>query len=143
MAKDFVKTKANQQLSVIVVEGNVGKIQPLRYFDNKTAILNFSIANDQSYKKSDGSIVDQTVWYDVSILGARAENLWENRDKFINKLKSVIVTGTITANIMEDYEGKSYLHLRLRADDIKAGDWKKDSEGSSKDDDPEDPETQW
>ena len=142
----YVKTSAKQDVCNITVEGNIGKVQPLRFFeDGKTAVLNFSIANSQDYKKSDGSIQEVTVWYDVSVIGSRAENLWNSKDKFLDKLASVIVIGTITEVTTSEANGKTYTHLRLKASDVKRGQWKKGEQNEDQKpvDDPENPETKW
>lgn len=89
----------------ITITGYVGKDLAITV-SNGTEQAYFNIAVDKSYKKADGTNVEQTNWYTV----------WKkpsNVDKYIKKGTLVLVQGNFDAAI-SDYNGKQTIKLSIR-----------------------------
>ena len=116
----YQKTFARKDINTLVIGGNVGRIQDLRYFENGDAVLNFTIACSDDYKKANGEIVEQTIWIECAVYGKRAEGLV----KVLPKAKHV----TITAKLMaaRGWSGNNGIQATnvIRPDDIVIDTWK-------------------
>jgi single-strand DNA-binding protein len=88
----------------IVVCGNVGKDAETRKTGSGDAVTSFSVAVEER-KGQDKS----TIWFDVSIWGARGEKL----AGYITKGTKVAVSGDLGKR---EHEGKTY--LTVRADQV-------------------------
>ncbi len=53
--------------------GNVGKIEPVRYMPDGKAVVNLSLAVNESYKDKSGNKVEQTEWIRVVAFGKLAD----------------------------------------------------------------------
>ena len=77
--------------SKTIVVGNLGRDPVLRYLGSGTAVCDFSVASGRKYKKSDGTEVDETVWYTVTVWGDQAETC----HKWLTKGRPVLVEGRL------------------------------------------------
>lgn len=77
-----------QQLTLI---GNLGGDVETRYTQNGTAIANFSLATNRSYKDREGEKVSETTWYRVTVWGRSAETI----GRYIGKGSRVLVEGRL------------------------------------------------
>ncbi len=98
-----------------VVAGNLGKDSELRQAGG-AMVCSFSVASSSKVKGA-----EVTTWVRCSLFGKRGEALAE----YLTKGKSVCVSGGLTAR---EYEGKTYLELRV--DDVKLMGGGKEANGS-------------
>lgn len=99
-------------INVITITGNVGREPELKTMPDGTALLSFSVGNNQYSKGAENDTL--TTWYNVSLFGKRAEGL----AKFLEKGMGVTVTGS---HLMRPYTGKNgdALSCDIRATDVR------------------------
>ena len=93
--------------------GNIGSDPELKYLDSGAAVVNFSVATDESYKDRDGNLVERTVWHRIVAWNRLAEIIAE----YASKGTKVFVQGPV----MEDVYEKDGVEQRRRY--IKAGEF--------------------
>ena len=60
----------------IVITGNIGKVEPLRYTDSGQAVLEFSLASNHS-RKVGNDWKNDTTWFKCVVWGEKAERMSE------------------------------------------------------------------
>ncbi len=93
--------------------GRLGKDPELKYLPAGTAICNFSIACESSYKSGD-EWKKQTFWADIVMFGKRAESI----AKHLSKGSLVYVEGRLQTRSWDTAGGKQY-RTEIIGDDIK------------------------
>ena len=78
----------------IIVVGHLGRDPEMRYTPAGKSVTNFSLAASRKYKASDGELVDETVWFRVSVWGAQAEAC----NTYLKKGRAVLVEGHLVAD---------------------------------------------
>lgn len=78
----------------LVFVGNLGRDPEMRYTANDYAVTNLSVAANRRYTKKDGTQVDETTWYRVSVWGKQAEAC----TKYLVKGNLVLVEGRLIPN---------------------------------------------
>lgn len=73
----------------IQIIGYLGADPQLQYLQTGIAVCDFSMASSRKYTKSDGTLVDETVWWDITVWGDQAENA----HKFLSKGRPALVVG--------------------------------------------------
>jgi len=74
---------------MFVAVGNLGRDPEMRYTPQGTPVTQFSIAVGRKYTRADGSIVDETAWFQCAAFGKLAENC----NQYLTKGKRVLVEG--------------------------------------------------
>ncbi len=77
-------------LAKAILVGRLGRDPELRYTQGGTAVANFTVACDRSFKK-DGETKKDTTWMDIVCFGKRAEVC----SKYLQKGSLVFVEGEI------------------------------------------------
>lgn len=95
----------------ITLSGNLGGDPEMRKLQSGDSLLSFSLGANRKVKGE-----SQTTWYRCSIFGKRAEVL----QPMLHKGKRVFVMGELTAKL-NDHNGKTYLNLDVRVDEIDVG----------------------
>lgn len=85
----------------ITIMGNLGSDPELRYTDGGTAVVNLSVAENESYTNSDGERVENTNWHRVTAWARLAEIISEYK----RKGDTVLVQGRLGYRTWEDKEG--------------------------------------
>lgn len=80
------------QLQLVIYEGYLGGDPEMRYTSDGTPVTNFSMGSTMSYKKKDGSKVDETTWIRVTAWRGLAEII----NNYAKKGTHVIVQGRLT-----------------------------------------------
>lgn len=93
--------------------GRLGKDTELKYLPNGTAVCNFSIACETSYKSGD-EWKKQTFWGDVIFFGNRAESI----SKHLTKGSLVYIEGRLQTRSWDTAGGKKY-KTEIIGNDIK------------------------
>jgi len=75
----------------VQILGNLGRDPEMRYLENGNPVTNFSVACNNSYTRGDGTRVEETTWYRVSVFGAQAEAC----NKYLKKGRTVFIVGRI------------------------------------------------
>ena len=71
--------------------GNLGNNPTLRYFEDGTAVCNFSLATNRRWKGSNGQMQEETTWFRITVYGKQAENC----NAFLQSGKHVHVSGRL------------------------------------------------
>lgn len=75
----------------IIVAGYLGQDPELRYTPTGTACTNFSLASSRKYTGGDGTLVEETTWFRVSVFGKQAET----SNQYLKKGAPVLITGRL------------------------------------------------
>lgn len=101
-------------MNSITIAGRIGKDAVIRATAKGESVAGFSVGTDVGYGDK-----KQTLWFDCSIWGKRAESLAIH----LTKGSSVTVIGELSTR---EHEGKTYLSVRVSEIALQGG--KKDSE---------------
>ena len=89
-------------INKVILVGNLGKDPEVRYFQDGTAVANFTIATSRQWKdKSSGEKKEQTEWHKVVAFRRLAEICGE----YLHKGKQVYVEGRLQTREWEDKDG--------------------------------------
>jgi len=75
----------------VILVGHLGKDPEVKYMANETAVCNFSIATNRSYKDKTGERVEQTEWHNITFYGKQAEVIKE----YLKKGNQIYIEGRI------------------------------------------------
>jgi single-strand DNA-binding protein len=75
----------------VILVGHLGKDPEVKYMANETAVCNFSIATNRSYKDKAGERVEQTEWHNITFFGKQAEVIKE----YLKKGNQIYIEGPI------------------------------------------------
>ena len=75
----------------VTIVGYLGRDPEMRYTGDGTPVTNFSVATSRKYSRSDGSQVDETVWFRVSAWRRLAEVC----NQYLPKGRLVLVEGRL------------------------------------------------
>ena len=78
----------------ITIVGHLGRDVELRYVADGTAVANFSVATSRKYNRSDGTQVEETIWFRVSAWRRLAETC----NQYLKKGRLVLVEGRLQAD---------------------------------------------
>lgn len=76
------------------VIGNLGQDPVMRHTTSGSPVTSFSVAANRRYNKADGSSVDETTWFRISVWGHQAETC----QKHLAKGRQVFVQGKLTSD---------------------------------------------
>lgn len=94
--------------------GNVGKIET-RYLTSGDAVVNLSLACNESYKDKTGEKVEKTEWVNVTIYGKLAEIA----GKYVEKGKQLYISGRMSTRKWTDKQGIDRYTTEIIATDMK------------------------
>ena len=75
----------------LIIMGRLGADCEMRYLPDGTAVANFSVATDRSYKDSSGNTQKITTWFRISVFGKMAEAC----NQYLSKGSLVLVEGQL------------------------------------------------
>ncbi len=75
----------------VILVGHLGKDPEVKYMANETAVCNFSIATNRSYKDKAGERVEQIEWHNITFFGKQAEVIKE----YLKKGNQIYIEGRI------------------------------------------------
>ena len=91
----------------VILMGNLTRSPELSYLLNKTAVVDFGLAVNRSFKKADGAKHEETCFVDCKMFGSRAEVV----NKYFSKGSSILVVGYLK---FEQWEKDGARHSKLR-----------------------------
>jgi single-strand DNA-binding protein len=96
----------------VQIEGNLVADGDLKYLQNGSALLKFTVANNRNFKKGE-EWVQKTGWYDITCWGQLAEDAVE----VLTKGMKVIVDGRLEYETWEGDDGKRH-KISITADQV-------------------------
>lgn len=95
-------------LNKIILIGHLGRDPEVREYEGRK-VANFSLAVNERYRKSDGSMQESTEWFRVSFWG----NTAEVAEKYLKKGDQVYVEGRLRSREYTDNEGQKRFALEV------------------------------
>lgn len=86
----------------VILTGFVGRDPELKYTPQGSAIANYSLATDESYKDKQGKKVDKTEWHRVTVFGRAAETVGE----YVKKGTQLLVEGKLQTRSWDTDSGE-------------------------------------
>jgi single-strand DNA-binding protein len=80
-----------QKLTIV---GNLGRDPEMRYLPSGKAVTNINVATNRVYNDSNGQRVTETIWFKVSVWGARGETV----NQYLKKGSKVLIEGRLNAD---------------------------------------------
>jgi len=102
---------ATRGVNKVILIGNLGADPELRYTPSGTAVCNFRIATNESYKDREGNQVEKTEWHNV----VAWERLAEICGEYLKKGRPVYVEGSLQTRQWEDQDGNTRYTTEVKA----------------------------
>lgn len=96
----------------VILIGNLGRDPELRYTPSGTAVANFTVATNETWKDKDGAKQEHTEWHRVVAWGKLAEIAGE----YLRKGRQVYIEGSIRSRTFKDKDGNEKTAVEIRAD---------------------------
>ena len=113
-------------INKVTLVGNLGRDPELRRLESGTAVAQFSIATNESYKDREGNWRDQTEWHEIVVW----RQLAERAEQQLRKGMLIYLEGKLTTRSWQDKEGNprkttevvgSYLRILNRREEGQGG----------------------
>ncbi len=98
-------------INKVILVGNLGQDPELRYTGSGTAVCNMRLATNESYKDSDGNMVDKTEWHNVVAWSRLAEICGE----YLKKGSQVYFEGSLQTRTYDDRDGNTKYITEVKA----------------------------
>lgn len=98
----------------VILIGNLGADPELRYTGSGTAVCNFRLATNESYKDNNGEWVEKTEWHNVVAWSRLAEICGE----YLKKGRTVYIEGSLQTRSWEDRDGNTRYTTEVKARDM-------------------------
>jgi len=100
----------------VILIGNVGKDPDVRYFDNGSAVVNFTLATtERGYTAANGTqIPDRTEWHNIVCW----RGLAKVAEQFVKKGTQLYVEGKIRTRSYDDQNGIKRYVVEIYADNL-------------------------
>lgn len=95
----------------VILVGNLGQDPELRYTGSGTAVCNLRLATNESYKDSNGELVERTEWHSI-VAWAR---LAEICNEYLTKGSQVYFEGSLQTRSYEDKDGNTKYVTEIKA----------------------------
>jgi len=95
----------------VILIGNLGQDPELRYTQSGTAVCNFRIATNESYKDASGQMVDKTEWHNIVTWARLAEICGE----YLKKGSQVYIEGSLQTRSYDDRDGNTKYITEVKA----------------------------
>lgn len=114
----------------LILVGNVGRDPELRYTDGGSAVCDFSLATNRSWKDRDGNRQSEVTWWRVTVWGQQAEIV----NTYVKKGRQVLViVDRIEANAYSAKDGTPQASLDVTARTVRFLGGRDDDDGDSGD----------
>lgn len=101
-------------INQVVVEGNLTQAATLSRWNDNTPYCRFTVANNEYYKKPDGTYDSVTSFIDCQVKGNYAEAM----AKHLLKGRRVIVSGRLKQNRWTDEHGQKHSAIVVKVSEI-------------------------
>ena len=104
---------AKGTLNKVFLVGRLGKDPEIRFSGDGSAIANFSIATNETWKNKEGNQQEKTDWHNIVVFGASAERYIQ---PYVKKGTLVSVEGKLQTRDWEDKDGNKRYTTEVIAD---------------------------
>jgi single-strand DNA-binding protein len=111
----------------VILIGNLGKDPEVRYTQNGTPVVSFTIATSERWKGQDGQMQEHTEWHNIVVWDKLAEICRE----YLHKGMKVYIEGRIQTRKWQDKDGHDRRTTEIIAREMKMFPKKDGSEGGS------------
>jgi single-strand DNA-binding protein len=101
-------------LNKVFLMGNLTRDPEVRYTPKGTAVGEFGVAINDSYKAQDGTIKESVTYVDIEVWSRQAETC----KQYLSKGRSVFIEGSLKFDQWESPEGQKKSKLRVRAERV-------------------------
>jgi len=103
-------------MNIAILIGTLTRDVELKYLPSGSAVGNFSIAINQDYKKQDGTKVEKTSFFDISVFGKQAEII----NQYFHKGSRIGINGELEQQTWQDQQGnnRSKVIIKLKSFDF-------------------------
>jgi single-strand DNA-binding protein len=98
----------------VILIGNLGSDPEVRYTPSGSAVANFNIATNESWKDKNGQDQDRTEWHKIVVWGKQAENCGE----YLSKGRTVYIEGRLQTRSWDDKEGNKRYTTEIVANTV-------------------------
>lgn len=102
-------------INKVIVVGNLGQDPDTRYMPSGSAVTNFTVATNESWKdKQTGEQKDRTEWHKITMFGRLAEISAE----YLRKGSQVYIEGKLRTEKWQDKDGNDRYTTKIIADEM-------------------------
>jgi single-strand DNA-binding protein len=101
-------------LNKVFLMGNLTRDPEVRYTPKGTAVGEFGLAINDSYKAQDGTIKETVTYVDIEVWSRQAETC----KQYLSKGRPVFIEGSLKFDQWESPEGQKKSKLRVRAERV-------------------------
>ncbi len=98
-------------INKVILVGNLGADPELRYTGSGTAVCNMRLATNESYKDSNGDMVEKTEWHSIVAWARLAEICGE----YLKKGAQVYFEGSLQTRQWDDKDGNTRYSTEVKA----------------------------
>ena len=98
----------------VILLGNLGRDPELKYTPSGTAVANFTVATNETWRDKEGQKQEHTEWHRVVVWGKLAEICGE----YLRKGRQVYIEGAIRSRSYKDRDGNEKSVTEIRADNL-------------------------
>lgn len=115
----------------VILLGNITRDPALSFLPSNTAVVEFSLAMNRTYKKQDGTQGEEVAFVDCQMFGKRAEVI----NKYVHKGDQLLVEGRLKLDQWDAQDGSKRSKLRVMVENFEFMGGKKtqDDESSGED----------
>ena len=95
----------------VILAGNLTRDPEVRYTPSGSAVANFGLAINRTYRTRDGEKKEEVNFFDVETWGRQAETCGE----YLKKGSPVLVEGRLKQDTWENRDGQKRSKVRIRA----------------------------
>ncbi len=101
-------------INKVILVGNLGSDPEVRYTQSGTAVANFNVATNESYKNREGELVEKTEWHRIVAWSRLAEICAE----YLKKGEKVYIEGSLQTRQWEDKDGNTKYTTEIKASEM-------------------------
>src|SRR3954463_11195200 len=98
----------------VILVGNVGKDPEVRSIEGGAKVAKFSLATSETYKRPDGTKVENTEWHNIVMW----RGLADVAERFVRKGSQIYIEGKIKSRSYDDKEGIKRYSFDIIADNM-------------------------
>lgn len=101
-------------LNIVILAGNLTQNPEVRYTPQGTAVAQFRLAVNRTYRTKDGQQKEEVCFVDIETWGRQAETCGE----YLSKGRPVLVEGRLVLDTWENKEGQKRSKHKVRANRV-------------------------
>ncbi|MEA1928509.1 MAG: single-stranded DNA-binding protein [Candidatus Auribacterota bacterium] len=98
-------------VNTVILAGNLTRDPEVRYTPQGSAVSNFGLAVNRTYKSRDGDKKEEVNFFDIEVWGRQAETCGE----YLKKGSPVLIEGRLKQDSWENKEGQKRNKVKIRA----------------------------